>query len=34
VFCGWKNFFVNDHPTPAPRQTMARKPVPVLISCE
>jgi hypothetical protein len=29
---GWKNFYVEDHPTMTPAQTMAQKPTPVMIS--
>jgi hypothetical protein len=29
---GWKNFYVEDHPTMTPQQTMAQKPTPVMIS--
>jgi hypothetical protein len=29
---GWKNFYVEDHPTMTPEQTMAQKPTPVMIS--
>ncbi len=29
---GWKNFYVKDTPTMTPQKTMARKPVPVMIS--
>ena len=32
VFFGWKNFYVKDHPTLSPRQTMANTPQPVMIS--
>ena len=32
VFFGWKNFFVKDHPTFSPLQTMANDPKPVMIS--
>jgi hypothetical protein len=32
VFFGWKNFFVKDHPMMSPQQTMARTPLPVMIS--
>jgi hypothetical protein len=32
VFFGWKNFYTKDHPMLGPRQTMARKPGPVMIS--
>jgi hypothetical protein len=32
VFFGWKNFFVKDHPMMDPRETMARRPQPVMIS--
>ena len=32
VFFGWKNFYVKDHPTLSPRQTMAKTPKPVMIS--
>jgi hypothetical protein len=32
VFFGWKNFFVKDHPMLSPQQTMARTPLPVMIS--
>ena len=32
VFFGWKNFFVKDHPMMNPQQTMARTPLPVMIS--
>lgn len=32
VYFGWKNFFVKDHPTLTPAQTMARSPRPVMIS--
>jgi hypothetical protein len=34
VYFGWKNFLVKDHPMATPGQTMARTPVPVLISYE
>ncbi len=29
---GWKNFYVEDHPTMTPEQTMAQKPAPVMVS--
>jgi hypothetical protein len=29
---GWKNFYVEDHPTMTPAQTMAQRPTPVMIS--
>jgi hypothetical protein len=29
---GWKNFYVEDHPTMTPQQTIAQKPAPVMIS--
>jgi hypothetical protein len=29
---GWKNFYVEDHPTMTPEQTMAQTPTPVMIS--
>jgi hypothetical protein len=29
---GWKNFYVEDHPTLTPQQTMAQKPTPMMIS--
>ena len=32
VFFGWKNFFVKDTPMLGPRETIERRPVPVLIS--
>jgi hypothetical protein len=32
VFFGWKNFYIKDHPMLSPRQTMARTPMPVMIS--
>ena len=32
VFFGWKNFYAKDHPMLGPRQTMARIPMPVMIS--
>ncbi|MGN6794822.1 MAG: hypothetical protein ACTHJW_20740 [Streptosporangiaceae bacterium] len=32
VFFGWKNFYVKDHPTFSPLQTMANSPQPVMIS--
>ncbi len=32
VYFGWKNFYTKDHPMQSPRQTMAHKPTPVMIS--
>ena len=32
VFFGWKNFYVKDHPMMSPRLTMARTPLPAMIS--
>ncbi len=32
VFFGWKNFYVMDHPTMSPDETMAKKPAPVMIT--
>ena len=32
VFFGWKNFYIKDHPTLSPLQTMANTPQPVMIS--
>lgn len=32
VYFGWKNFLVKDHPTFTPRQTMANRPLPAMIS--
>ena len=32
VYFGWKNFLVKDHPTFTPGQTMANRPLPVMIS--
>ena len=32
VYFGWKNFYAKDHPMQSPRQTMAHKPAPVMIS--
>ncbi len=32
VFFGWKNFFLKDHPMLTPQQTMAHRPLPVMIS--
>jgi hypothetical protein len=34
VYFGWKDFYVKDHPMLSPRQTMARRPEPVMISYE
>jgi len=34
VYFGWKDFFVKDHPMLTPRQTMANRPQPVMISYE
>jgi len=34
VYFGWKNFYVKDHPMLSPRQTMAKRPTPVMISYE
>jgi hypothetical protein len=32
VFFGWKDFYVKDHPMLGPRQTIAHRPRPVMIS--
>ena len=32
VFFGWKNFFIKDHPMVSPRDTMSKRPQPVMIS--
>jgi hypothetical protein len=32
VFFGWKDFYIKDHPMLGPKQTMARRPKPVMIS--
>ena len=32
VFFGWKNFYVKDHPTLSPGETMTKRPTPVMIS--
>jgi hypothetical protein len=32
IYLGWKNFFVKDHPMLTPKETMDRRPQPVMIS--